>query len=608
MDINLLELYRALLKDLDVGRKTAYYILNRLRNEGIRFCTETLPAFSKHLLHCVEQGFWSSFGTSIALVRGLPCIFRGFLSQIFIYSPRLRLYVVREDADPVSIWVIRQACEYIYKLALPFSEDNLSDYSDRFVQTDSEVLGVGGYDIQFVDSMRKNFETNYPASATLSLNKMANAAHPGPGTFAGCGRDFWRRNFVPVTYPPSGKDLWSGLRLNRKSPRPRVSESCSYSEVLFVPKDSRGPRVIVREPYERLMFQMGWNSTLSRSLEQDTEYRVNTSDQGINRALAESASITRSHATLDLKDASDRVSHAIVRHLFRYTQLGKYLSLFRTSAARLADGRMVVLRKLAGMGSGFTFPTMALVIHLAICTRISQALNKPYRSVMKDVYVYGDDIILPVDWYDLAASALSKVGLAVNSSKSFRRSYFRESCGGDFFRGNDVSPVRLKLASARLTRRGVVITPTDPDFFLLGLERHARELVKKQLYSASAFVYKYLEAKLGPLPFVTESSPILGRLSDRDSVLQSLVDGPTGYAKESLWTILPVKKRVAKVVDRTVRDACPYRHMLRLFGKDSLTTWHRDLFPAGSQADFGVATLPRAVKLVKRKLSGFART
>lgn len=595
MEINLVSTYRALLQDLCIKGADCNYLLKRLRNEGFAFVSQVLPSFSKHILLCYERGYWSAFNTSIRTRGGLPVLFRGYLKQLFHFDG-VR-YVSSESPDPVALYVIRQACEYFYKLAVPV--DSSPEMVDKFTRTDQEVLS-SDYDKKFVDSMRKNFETFYRSSSAISLEDIARRAYSGPGTFTGSDRTYYRKNHLPATVQPQHSYLSFGLRLNRRSPLPDTAPDYNYSEVLFVPKDSRGPRVIVREPYSNLQFQMGFNACLSSALEKDTKHRINFVSQEINKSLAHSASITGHYCTLDLKDASDRVSNVIVRHIFRYTRLVKAVELFRTPFCKLPNGSIVKLNKLAGMGSGFTFPTMALVIHLAICTHVSQVRKIPYRTCMNQVYVYGDDIIMPTHWYELGIAALTKVGLSVNTEKSFRNSKFRESCGGDYLYGNDVTPTRLKLLSSSPCVDGRFIRPspcgTKDDFFILGIERHCRQLVQAQLYTLAEYYYSKLEYELGPLPFVGNGAAALGRC----------VDNPHDYLPRPGSTGLYPRVRVLvpkPVRDRNLEGKCPYRYLRNIWRQESPVS---DEF--GSPVRFQDIIIPRRIKIRPAKVNSYSLT
>jgi hypothetical protein len=87
------------------------------------------------------------------------------------------------------------------------------------------------------------------------------------------------------------------------------------------------------------------------------------------------------------------------------------------------------------MGNGYTFPLETLIfwgLAAACCDRDS------------DATVYGDDIIIPSDRFELLAEILRYAGFILNVGKSFHVGPFRESCGKDYFKGIDVRPFYAK--------------------------------------------------------------------------------------------------------------------------------------------------------------------
>lgn len=634
--MNVVDLFRAMSIDLGISGKDESYLLDRLRNEGYRFVTVVLPSYAKHILECVELSEWRTFTFSGGVPfkhdrKGLPVFLQGFLLQFFSRTSRDQPWRVRPDLSAIALYQVRQLCEYCYKLCLPFDDGVLIDAERKFVENEKTIRGVDAENSQHVNRMRCNFINHYKTASAVNLEDCANDARPGPGTFSGKwaweqthNRKFYHRNYERPEIHQDLKDLSYCLRFNKRSPHPHLSsDDPSYSELLFVPKDSRGPRTIVREPYLKLMFQMGFNTQMATALEYDTRHRVNFVDQKINQQLAYQGSIDKKMSTIDLKDASDRVSYDIVRTLFAHLPLARVLRKLRTDSCLLpSSGTIIPLRKLAGMGSGFTFPCMSLVIHLTICTHVSLRTGTPYRECMRNVYVYGDDIILPTSWFRFALEALDLVGLKVNTNKSFIRSNFRESCGGDYYRGNPVSPVRLKLSNAKVyihknallleqKANGMPKSKYSSSFFYLGLERHARELVNAQLFNTAEYIYKFLEDALSAfygvprdkfrLPLVAENSAVLGRLSKRSDVLDSLEYTPTGKAQNGRYVV-----PIAQVKD--LNDPCPYQHLKRRLMVETTTKWEDNIFPVGRSTDFGFVTEPRSVKLSLRRMSSYSLT
>jgi hypothetical protein len=115
------------------------------------------------------------------------------------------------------------------------------------------------------------------------------------------------------------------------------------------------------------------------------------------------------------------------------------------------------------MGNGFTFPLMTIILTCAVRAAY-KTLNYPIQDVRRvtdrrevlingtcnsynihaNWAVFGDDIVVRSDAYDYVVSALALLGLDVNTSKSFSKGPFRESCGHDYFHGLNVRGVYLK--------------------------------------------------------------------------------------------------------------------------------------------------------------------
>jgi len=214
--------------------------------------------------------------------------------------------------------------------------------------------------------------------------------------------------------------------------------------MVAVPKDSRGPRLICVHPSEAIWIQQGQRALLEQAIERSplTCGRINFRDQGVNGQLAMSSSVDREYCTLDLKEASDRIGLALVEYLFG-THASKFLTCTRASEVRLLDDRQVALHMFAPMGNCLTFPVESLVFWSLVRAGI---LSK-HGVNCAEVYVFGDDIVFPTKYYDGAISGLIRCGLIPNYGKTFRKGLFRESCGVDAFDGIDVTPHRCRVGS-----------------------------------------------------------------------------------------------------------------------------------------------------------------
>jgi len=63
--------------------------------------------------------------------------------------------------------------------------------------------------------------------------------------------------------------------------------------------------------------------------------------------------------------------------------------------------------------------------------------------ISREVRVFGDDIIVPIDAWPLVCDMLTTLGLKVNADKTFGTGKFRESCGTDAYDGVNVTKVSV---------------------------------------------------------------------------------------------------------------------------------------------------------------------
>jgi hypothetical protein len=92
------------------------------------------------------------------------------------------------------------------------------------------------------------------------------------------------------------------------------------------------------------------------------------------------------------------------------------------------------------MGNGFCFPLETLIF-ASLCETAYQESSLP-----SDYSVYGDDIIVRKSVANRVVELLKLCGFTVNRDKTFLSGPFRESCGADWFKGEDVRPINLDYA------------------------------------------------------------------------------------------------------------------------------------------------------------------
>jgi hypothetical protein len=202
----------------------------------------------------------------------------------------------------------------------------------------------------------------------------------------------------------------------------------------FVPKNAKTHRPIIVEPILNGLFQLGVGSYLKDRLALSG---LDLRDQDVNRKLARKGSIDGSLATIDLSSASDTISWGLIADLVPFEWL-EFLGQFRTGTFSY-DGCSYSLEKFSSMGNGFTFELESLVfwaLALATTARVGGDVSL--------VGTFGDDIIVPSEAAPLLFEVLDASGFWVNPEKSFWHGPFRESCGADWLRGEDVRPFYFK--------------------------------------------------------------------------------------------------------------------------------------------------------------------
>jgi len=220
-------------------------------------------------------------------------------------------------------------------------------------------------------------------------------------------------------------------------------------KVVFVPKTASTPRVIAIEPTCMQYMQQAISRELVSLLEASPRANrfVGFREQWPNQVMAQIGSGDGSLATLDLSEASDRVPNWLVEELLEnWPHVSEAFQVVRSLRADVPTVGVIPLQKYASMGSALTFPVEAMVFSAIVLAgmlgRDSSAPTwKAVRRFQDKVRVYGDDIIVPTDYAVTAMRSLEFFGFKVNSAKSFWTGGFRESCGKEYYLGQDVSIV-----------------------------------------------------------------------------------------------------------------------------------------------------------------------
>lgn len=274
-----------------------------------------------------------------------------------------------------------------------------------------------------------------------------------------------------------------------------------------VPKTATKLRGICLEENEVQYLQQGLRRALTKHISRHPLYRrrIILHDQTTNQWMAFESSKSRSFATIDMKDASDRISRELVAWLFQDNPdlLAALMALSTRYVMPPFKGEHYATAKFAPMGSAICFPVMSLVFMFLIRGAITTSDLPNPHLLSTNVFVYGDDIVIPSVAYDVVTKALQSFGLVVNLTKSYVKSSFRESCGVHAYDGMDVTPVYIRKFPKRSTLAPLrSMIETESQFFEKGYY-----CVAQKLRQCASRVWPKFMAR--PL-YVTQNSALIG--------------------------------------------------------------------------------------------------
>jgi len=285
-------------------------------------------------------------------------------------------------------------------------------------------------------------------TSLITLDSCLNKGYAGPGASRGTKfSDFVTKMFnsnLSATTPALHRHYvanisprWYNAELIRNTHH--SLKLFSGSALSAVPKDAKRCRIICTEPSINMFYQLGAKEIIELRLKD--LYHIDMSTQpNINKSMAKSGSIYGHLSTIDLKNASDSISNALCSYLIPREVLSVF-NILRSSYATY-NGKEYKLNMISTMGNGFTFPLMTMLLTTLFKALSIHKSGSQYNGV--NFACFGDDIIVPTAWYEDYVQLLLAAGFIVNSDKSFSTGFFRESCGGDYYKGHDVRGVYIR--------------------------------------------------------------------------------------------------------------------------------------------------------------------
>lgn len=462
--MNVLEhTYRALLADV-----SALSQFSEVRGSwyGLAWCINDAPKLDKQHLGYIETG-----SNPVSWPSGLKRLADSSLT------------------DPLHMRYLRQLLLFCYKAEITFTREQLSESVATFVATNAQV-GQTANSYANASPLLLNRARRHVMSV-LYKSKFRNIlpSH-GPGAVT-TDKDTWSKLYATIEslYPYSDFYCLPNRDDYEKYDDLEHTEHIT-AKLTAVPKDSRGPRLICVHPAEAMWIQQGTRRVLEKAISRRRKSKgiwpcghIFFDNQTVNGKVALLSSKSRKYATLDLKEASDRIPDILVQILF-----GSYYKYFGCSRAQKVIVRqgpkgpeVIDCHMFGPMGNANVFPVESLIFW-AISVA---ALETRCRHRYPNVFVVGDDLLVPTWGAQAVIDGLESFGFVVNKAKSFVHGAFRESCGVDAFNGIDVTPLRWK------TR----LEPTSYEELSACCDL-AKRLRLKGYFGASAAIYSHVRAQL----------------------------------------------------------------------------------------------------------------
>jgi hypothetical protein len=431
-------------------------ILDRIEHEGMSFLTITLPTFATDFERSIELGgVTSDLFLSFKKKGGLPVFLSGFLRLVFMDSGELK-----DEPSVVAVRSIRQLTLFFKKVELECTDRRKRKAIQSYLACEEELAQVERHldpdRVRDVAVQAHILFGDVFDKVNRLIDDFAIEPRHGSGSTADekignqkFDQSYWTERLQE--YFPYGEYLFPNLRrVNSWSVNLASLDEEIPAKVSLVKKTQKTPRIIAMEPTAMQYVQQGLMHALVPLLESDPLCGpfVGFSSQEENRDAARIGSITGEIATLDLSEASDRVLNSLVMEILRpWPSLQGAVMASRSQRVTLPDGTVLPLKKFASMGSALCFPMEEIAFLAIILSGTASAGFRRSRGELMALHglvrVYGDDIIIPVDMVQAAVESLESFGLKVNATKSFWNGMFRESCGGDYFSGEWVTPVRM---------------------------------------------------------------------------------------------------------------------------------------------------------------------
>jgi hypothetical protein len=465
------------------------YLSRRLREEGEVFCLQKMSELGKAIDVSLISGepLQVPEGFQLAKKTRLPRFCQYLFNRVFDrYGFPLEDTEFPYVGQNLSVQLLRQVFLAFSKVKPRFVENEAEHHQallDRIcISRDTVKANLcneshGGQLAVVLTEARRLLSIVFDRRQKLVRPLQEFCKEPwgrhGPGAVA--GKESGSKKWDFRKYPQTPNSLFKASQLQEDPPKADEDPS---SRITCVPKDFRGPRVICMEPKEFQFAQQGILSILVDICHKHflTRSSIDFEDVTISRLLCRNYG----YSTIDLSEASDRISLDLVRLVFpRWVY--KLLVQYRTPYVDKHGYQCF-----ATMGSALCFPIQTLLFWtLAKATMNVWSDWKPRRrdkkvpstSVFIDAFkrqqtseysitdlwapkrrkdasigalrVFGDDILVPRVIAPTVCDVLTWCGLKINYSKTCINSRVREACGEWVYNGFSCRVVKPKVLTVQ---------------------------------------------------------------------------------------------------------------------------------------------------------------
>lgn len=447
-------------------------ITKRIKSRGIGIALIDLPELGKVFDKALSSSFfdWDLYPKTLgSLNKGSP-----LCRLISIFLDEIDLVTLAPNPDPNRIFFMRTLLYFYKKYRKDCSDETIHQALRSFIKTDMDLPSpVLNWDSDWLDiglSFRADVSSRICGQTSLHttgklLGIVENVSsriisrfgevcitdlvpRNGPGAVAEGTRfrdkyqfDTWSEKLEGCfPYGLFANPGLMGSGMNHEPP----------ARVLAVPKTLKSPRIITAEPHSNQYCQQAMLIWMRKHLPSPLLKSIDFSSQEKSRDLVLQASKNGLLASIDLSEASDRLSLRTIEFLFGANEsVLRFLHSCRTRWASIENATYFKLKKYAGMGNATTFPVQSiayamLCIATVIYVRGWDVSSRTIAAASRSVQVFGDDLIIPSDCVRTLEYLMTDLGLKVNESKTHSEGYFRESCGMDAYGGFDVTPFYLR--------------------------------------------------------------------------------------------------------------------------------------------------------------------